>query len=235
MDKNQLESTFDQQSASYDTQWAKLSAFQEGVHLLVASLLCDLPERARILCVGAGTGAEIHRLSSRFPGWTFVAVEPSAGMVGVARKRAETYGYADRCRFHQGYLETLPDAGAFDAATCFLVSQFILDRNERVAFFRQIAQRLVAGGALASSDLAADPRSPGHEALFEAWLRTLGGAGLSPEQTQRMRNAYARDVAILPPGEVAGLIGAAGFEPPVQFFQAGLIHAWHARRSTGGP
>ncbi|MFN3158586.1 MAG: hypothetical protein ACE37I_04675 [Rubinisphaera brasiliensis] len=31
--------------------------------------------------------------------------------------------------------------------------------------------------------------------------------------------------------EQAALIAAAGFEPPVQFYQAGLIHAWFSKRS----
>jgi tRNA (cmo5U34)-methyltransferase len=232
MDYKQLESTFDQQSSSYDAQWQKLSAFREGLHILVASVLRGLPEEARILCVGAGTGAEIHYLSDRFPGWTFVAVEPSAGMVAAARERAEKSGYIGRCTFHNGYLETLPDARLFDGATCFLVSQFILDRAERVRFFRQISRRLSVGGMLASSDLAADTRSSSHASLLEVWLRTMAQADLSSERIQQMRDAYARDVAILPPSEVGALIASAGFEQPVQFYQAGLIHGWYARRTA---
>jgi hypothetical protein len=54
---------------------------------------------------------------------------------------------------------------------------------------------------------------------------------LRPEALERIRANYARDVAILPPGGVESIIGSAGFTPPVQFFQAGLIHAWFARRS----
>jgi tRNA (cmo5U34)-methyltransferase len=231
MDKKQLESTFDQQSSSYDTQWQKLSAFRDGLHLLVASLFRSLPEQARILCVGAGTGAEVHYLADRFPGWSFVAVEPSAGMVQAARARADQFGYLDRCTFHHGYLETLPESGSFDGATCFLVSQFILDRDERKAFFRGIAQRLDSGGILASSDLAADARSPAFDSLMEIWLRTMAAADLSAERIQQMRDAYARDVAILPPDEVVELIQSAGFEQPVQFYQAGLIHAWYGRRA----
>lgn len=233
MDKKQLESTFDQQSSSYDTQWLKLSAFRDGLHILVASLFRSLPKQARILCVGAGTGAEIHFLSDGFPGWTFVAVEPSAGMVRAARERAESFGYLDRCTFHQGYLEGLPGTRPFDAATCFLVSQFILDKGEREAFFRQIADRVHVGGLLASSDLAADPDASGHDSLMHIWLRTMAEADLTPERIQQMREAYARDVAILPPHEVAGLIRAAGFESPVHFYQAGLIHAWYAQRAKG--
>lgn len=230
MDKKQLESTFDQQSSSYDSQWQKLSAFREGLHVLVASLFRSFPEQARILCVGAGTGAEIHYLSDRFPGWTFAAVEPSAGMVSAARERAEKFGYASRCMFHNGYLETLPDQGPFNGATCFLVSQFLVDKGERVQFFRQISKRLSFGGFLASSDLAADTGSANHTSLMEVWLRTMAQADLSADRIQQMKDAYARDVAILPPGEVSSLIASAGFEQPVQLYQAGLIHAWYARR-----
>jgi tRNA (cmo5U34)-methyltransferase len=233
MDKKQLESTFDQQSSSYDTQWLKLSAFRDGLHILVASLLRNLPEEARILCVGAGTGAEVQALSDRFPGWTFVVVEPSAGMVGAARERAERFGYLGRCTFHNGYLETLADARPFHGATCFLVSQFILDKSERAQFFRQIAQRLSVGGILASSDLAADTSSSSYDSLLEVWLRTMAEADLSSERIQQMRDAYERDVAILPPNEVGDLIRSAGFENPVQFYQAGLIHGWYGKRAPG--
>jgi hypothetical protein len=40
-----------------------------------------------------------------------------------------------------------------------------------------------------------------------------------------------RDVAVLPPEEVAGIISAGGFDSPIQFLQTGLIRAWSARRA----
>ena len=45
-----------------------------------------------------------------------------------------------------------------------------------------------------------------------------------------MRAAYAKEVAMLPPAMVAAIIQAGGFTAPVQFFQAGLMHAWFANR-----
>lgn len=230
MDRSQLESTFDQQAATYDQQWAKLAAFRDGLHLLIASLFSELPQDARILCVGAGTGAEIDFLASRYPSWTFVAVEPAAGMVKAAEPRAEQHGYRDRCTFHTGYLEPLSDSPPFDAATSLLVSQFLLDRSERTAFFRTIAARLKPSGWLVSSDLAADRDSASYADLLEVWLRTMAAAELSPQRLQQMRQAYDRDVAILPPATVQALIAAGGFEEPVRFYQAGLIHAWYAQR-----
>jgi hypothetical protein len=47
---------------------------------------------------------------------------------------------------------------------------------------------------------------------------------------ERMRKAYANDVGVLPPEQIASIIAAGGFELPVLFFQAGLIHAWISKR-----
>jgi tRNA (cmo5U34)-methyltransferase len=232
MDRDQIKSTFDRQAPSYDQQWSKLSALRDCLHLLLGSVFATLPAQARILCVGAGTGAEIQHLASLFPGWTFTAVEPSSAMLNACRERAEANGYAQRCRYHEGYLDSLPAGEPFDAATCFLVSQFILDRRERSAFFRGISARLKPGGLLASSDLASDLGAPAQRSLLEVWFRTMATADLTPEALQRMREAYQRDVGVLPPAEVEAIIQAGGFEAPVRFFQAGLIHGWYARRSS---
>lgn len=234
MDRTQLESIFDQQAPHYDQQWVKLAAFNNSLHLLLGALFSELPQQARMLCVGAGTGAEIHHLATRFPGWTFTAVEPSAGMVVAGRRRAEEHGYADRCRFHHGYLDSLPGGEGFDCASSLLVSQFILDPGERSGYFRAIAARLKPGGLLACSDLASDLGTDAGQSLLAVWLRTMATADVTPEGLQRMREAYARDVAILPPQRVAAIIMAGGFEPPVPFFQAGMIHGWYSRRAGAG-
>ena len=222
-------------AADYDRRFARVAPMRDALHLLVGALFSELPADARLLCVGAGTGSEILYLAEKRPGWRFVAVEPSSGMVNAARQRAEQHGYAERCRFHTGYLETLPDDAPFDGATALLVSQFLLDTEERVRFFRDIAGRLRPGGLLASSDLAADTAATSYPDLLALWLRTLAAADLSPERLQQMRAAYDRDVAILPPEQVAALIAAAGFTPPVRLYQAGLITAWYTQRSTGQP
>ena len=233
MNRTQLESTFDQQAATYDQQWEKLAPFRDGISLLIASIFGQLPRDARMLCVGAGTGAEIHFLAQRFPAWTFVAVEPSAGMVAAAKLRAEQHGYIDRCTFHVGYTESLPLCAPFDCATSLLVSQFLLDEHERTGFFQGIASRLKPGGILVTSDLASDTASPAYASLLEVWLRTMAGADLAPERVEQMRAAYARDVAILPTSRVEAIIANGGFEAPVRFFQAGLIHGWYGKRLSG--
>ncbi|MBZ2188497.1 class I SAM-dependent methyltransferase [Alcanivorax sp. JB21] len=234
MHQDDIKALFDQQAASYDTQWAKTAPIRHCLHLLLGSLFAELPADARILCVGVGTGDELLYLAAQHPGWRFTAVEPSGAMLDICRKRAESEGVAARCIFHEGYLDSLPETALHQAATCFLVSQFILDHSERAAFFQGIAARLEPGAVLASADLASDVASPEYDVLLRAWMSMMSAADISPEAIERMRNAYANDVGVLPPARIASIIKAGGFELPVLFFQAGLIHAWLSRRASEG-
>ncbi|MCO5787237.1 SAM-dependent methyltransferase [Pseudomonas sp. G11-1] len=231
MRQDEIKALFDQQAANYDTQWAKTASIRNCLHLLLGSLFAELPADASILCVGVGTGDELIYLASQNPGWTFTAVEPSGPMLDICRQRTEEEGVASRCAFYEGYLDSLPAIEKYDAATCFLVSQFILEEQERSRFFSEIAERLRPNGVLASSDLASDVESPEYDVLLRAWMNMMSAADISPEAVERMRKAYANDVGVLPPAKVASIIEAGGFELPVQFFQSGLIHAWLSKRA----
>lgn len=224
---------FDQERASsYDKRFAKLAPMRDTLHLLIHAVLSELPADARILCVGVGTGSELIYLAQRFPEWRFTAVEPSAPMLDVCRRRTEECGIASRCVFHEGYLDSLPASDAFDAATSLLVSHFILAAEARTNFFRQIAERLRPGGYLASADLASDMSSTAYPRLLEVWLRMMKAAEVPAEEIESFRVSYGRDVAILPAQDVGTIIASGGFETPILFLQTGLIHAWYARRTA---
>ncbi|MEN3940822.1 class I SAM-dependent methyltransferase [Prosthecobacter sp. SYSU 5D2] len=218
-------------AAAYDTNFAKLAPIRDTLHLLTDAVFSPLPANARILCAGAGTGAEIMHLAQKNPGWHFTAVEPSAPMLAVFRRKAEEGGIAARCTFHEGYLESLPPMDAFDAATSLLVSHFILSRTDRVGYFREISIRLRPGGLLVSADLAYDMTSPAYPGLLDVWMRMMTGADVPEEKLESMRAAYGRDVAMLPMEEVSAILVAGGFENPTLVMQAGLIHSWYAATS----
>jgi tRNA (cmo5U34)-methyltransferase len=197
----------------------------------ISSAFSELSEQSRVLCVGPGTGSEMVYLAQRFSRFTFTAVEPSARMLEACRVRVHEHGLGDRFTFHHGFLASLPQAAAFDAATCLLVSQFLVEPSARIALFRSIAQNLRPGAILASTDLSADVESEPYPKLLAVWARAMANTS-APEDVERMRAAYARDVAVLPAQEVQNMIVAGGFDTPIPFFQAGLIHGWLSRRTA---
>lgn len=232
MNNQQPAFVFDQKAASaYDNRWAKLAPIRDSLDLLIRAILSELPANARILCVGVGTGAELINLAQAFPQWQFTAVDPAVAMLNVCRQKVEESGISSRCTFHTGYLDSLPGSDLFDAATCLVVSHFIVDKQQRRNFFHQIALRLRPQGYLINSDLVSDMSTSDYQSLLKVWLRMLKSAELPEENIEGMRAAYGRDVAVLPPQEVASIIASAGFDLPVLFFQNLLIHAWYSRRT----
>jgi len=229
VNREEIAELFDRQAAGYDSQWSRMAPVREGLYFLAEAALTALPDDARVLGVGVGTGAELAFFAARFPKWQFTAVEPSGEMLELCRRRAEINGFASRCTFHHGFLETLATDRHYDAATCLLVSQFLTDPEARTALFREIAARLTPGGVLLNADLASDVGSSDYDALLPMWLNRMSSAGVSAEAVARARAAYAKDVAVLPPERIKSIIQAAGFSRPVQFYQAGLLYAWQAR------
>lgn len=222
---------FDEQNAAtYDDRFAPIVAIRDALHLQLRAILSPLPADANILCVGAGTGAELLTLATHFPQWRFTAVEPSAAMMTLCRRRATEHGFADRCTFHDGYLDSLPAGEPFHAATSLLVSHFITDRATRLDYFRQIALRLQPQGWLVSADLSGDQTTAGHARLQDVWFRLMKFTGQTDEQRAATLAAWRKDVAFLPLPDLETLITTAGFEPPTLFHQALLIRAWFTQR-----
>jgi tRNA (cmo5U34)-methyltransferase len=112
---------------------AKKPPRRQAFHFPMETIWGGLPDRANILCVGAGTGAEMIQLAQIFRQWIFTAVDPSGAMLEICRQRLDTLGMVDRCALHTKYIETLATAKIFDAATGLLVSPTFMDRSAQIA------------------------------------------------------------------------------------------------------
>lgn len=231
MKTDEIISIFDEQAPNYDSRWKRMAPVSDALYFFVKTIFARLPEKARILCVGAGTGKEIVFLSKYFPDWRFTVVEPSQGMIDVCRKTMENEDLTQRCIFHEGFLDSLPKDREHDAATCFFVSQFILEQDERSDFFKQIAIRLKPKRLLVSADLVADIFSKEYSDLLELWLKVMSDAEVEEPALHKMKKIYENDVAVLPSQKVKSIIASGGFDTPVRFYQAGLIQAFFAQRS----
>ena len=84
---------------------------------------------------------------------------------------------------------------------------------------------------MVSADLSSTVGSPEYEALLKVWVSMLHAANVPADAIEKIHTAWAKDVAILPPDEVKSIIRLGGFESPVQFYQAGFVHAWFSVRS----
>lgn len=232
MDQHQLDDLFDRQAATYDDRWVALEAIRAASYQVLDAAIGDLPEGARVLAVGPGTGVELAHLAARTSSARFTVVEPAPAMLDACRRRAAAERFADRCDFHLGTLDTLPAGEPHDLATAFLVSQFVTDRSARVGFFAEIADRLVPGAPLVSADLTADPASPSFEVHVRLWLHLTLADAPTADAVAAACAAYTTDVAVRPRPEVEAILAEAGFGDAVAVFQAALYTAWVAHRTS---
>ncbi len=216
----------EEQAQAYDQRFAKLAPLRDAYHLVAQLALSELPDDARVLVVGAGTGAELLYLADAFPRWRFTAVDPSAPMLARCRVRCRDAGVAARCEFHEGYVDSLP-ATDFDGATALLVSHFLVDPTQRRDFFREIAGRLRPHAPLVSFDLVMPTAYS--EPLQQLWRRAWCFAGHTAEAVDQMLQTFGERVAVVAPSELAQLIAEAGFERPVLCYQALLMHGFVTR------
>lgn len=213
----------------YDERNSKLTAISEAMHFLIRLVLRNLPSRSRILCVGAGTGAEIIALSRSFPEWNFVALDPSLSMLNVCRRRMGSEGAADRCEFVHGYVQDLPAHGDFDAVLSILVAHFI-KREERLDFFRNIARHLKSDGWFVNTEISFDLDSPEFPAMLQNWEKVQQLMGATPETLALLPKQLREMLTVLPPGEAEDLMRQGGIDSPIRFFQAFMICGWHGRK-----
>jgi tRNA (cmo5U34)-methyltransferase len=225
------EELFNKQAArSYNARNHKISAINDNLHLLIRLVLKDLPEQAKILCVGIGTGNDIFALAEEYPEWKFLGVDPSEDMLDVCQSRILENDLQSRCALVQGYLSDIPETEPFDTVLCLLVTHFITDATERQALFSDMAQRLKPGGCLINADISGDPSAPHFPSMLEAWKNMHRYTGASEEKIEGMLKAIREHVAILPPATIEGFLRQAGLPLPVLFFQSLLIHAWYSQK-----
>jgi tRNA (cmo5U34)-methyltransferase len=213
---------------AYDRRNAGLAPIADSLHFLMRLALTDLPDDARVLCVGVGTGAEILSLAEARPGWTFVGVDPSSEMLKVGRHRLQQAGVLDRCTLVEGYVDAVQETG-FDAVVSLLVAHFI-QRPERPAFYAAVHVRLKPGGRFLSAEISADLHADTFPAMLEDWKQVQTLMGATPDGLAKMPQMMREVLGVISPAETEALWRAAGFDLPIPFFQAFMIRGWHARR-----
>ena len=217
-------------SQNYDERNSKLNPISRNAHFLIGLLLKELPARARILCVGVGTGAELLSLASVYPEWTFVGLDPSDSMLEVCRERLKEAGVLDRCELVHGYVQDLPSGERFDAAVSVLVAHFV-KREERLDFFRHIVSRVIKGGYIVNTELSFDLDSKEFPSMLKNWEQVQTLMGATPESLAALPSLLKETLTVLPAAEVESQMRQSGIAVPVRFYQAFMISGWYGKKS----
>lgn len=215
---------------SYDERNSKLSRISDCLHFLTGLVLKNLPPRARILCIGVGTGAEILSLAQTFPDWQFVGVDPSTDMLNVCRERIDKAGLGKRCEFVHGYIQDLPQKDSFDAAVSLLVAHFI-KQEDRASFFANMSKHLRSGGYIVNAEISFDLNSAEFPLMLKGWEQVQSMMGATPESLLKLPTILRETLTILPPTETENLLRQSGILLPVRFFQAMMICAWWGKKN----
>lgn len=219
-------------SRGYDERNAKLASISENMHFLIRLVLAELPERARVLCVGVGTGAEILSLARAYPSWTFVGVDPSESMLEVCAARLKSAGVYERCELVHGYVQDAPTGALFDAAISVLVAHFV-KKEERPSFLREMTNRLKRGGTLVTCEIAYDLDAPEFPSMLKQWEKVQTLMGATPESLAGLPKTLRETLTVLSPSETEALLVASGVETPVRFFQSFMIAGWYGKKTAG--
>lgn len=193
------------------------------LHQSAAALLRTLlPDDARILIIGAGTGADALALAAQNPSWQLTCVEPLAEMLDRAREKTAAIAHIN---YHHGYLAELPPGEPYDAALCQLVSHFIPERAAKAQLLRDIAARLKSGGYLIQTDIIESDELP-------ALIRFARAQGMPAEGEPLMEKRFNADMHPLAIEDFSQLASENGFRVQKTYFRTLTICGWLLQRTA---
>jgi tRNA (cmo5U34)-methyltransferase len=202
----------------------------EGLYRAVRAILeVEGPVGGLVLAVGAGGGRELETLGPSAKGFSFVAVDPSAAMLDLARERAAALRLADRTRFVHGEIDAAPLEPGCDAATSLLVMHFLPDDGAKLAYLRAVRARLKPDAPFVLADASVEDRSA-FERMRPVFLAHAELVGLPPEAALGGAGALA-NMPLIDEARTRALLHEAGFSAMTPFFRALWYAGWWARAS----
>ena len=170
-----------------------------------------LTDGARALDVCAGTADVTIALARRWPEASLTGLDFSAGMLARAREKLARVGLEARIRLIQGDALDLPFAdGRFDCAAVAFGLRNLGDRQRGLA---EMARVLRGGGRLLVLEFLPPGRTPAGRLyrLYLGRLLTWAGGVLSGSPETYLHLFTSID-SFPPPGEVLGMLQAAGLQ-----------------------
>jgi tRNA (cmo5U34)-methyltransferase len=206
-------------------------AYEEIFKLSYCCLKAALPQHARVLVAGAGTGMEITEFAPLSPDWSFHGVDPSAKMLTLARKKIAERKIKNKISLVQGYVDNFDDKDGFDGATCILVMHFLKDDGAKLDLLKSIHRRLKPGAALTLVDGCGKPGSRAFKDNLKAWKEYPVMHGLEPDYVEKaFRKTILKMVQFVPEPRILELLQEAGFTNIFKYYSGFLYSGWTARK-----
>ncbi len=224
---------FTSAAPAYDEKNQQLAPIADNMHFLIRLILNKAPAKARVLCIGVGTGAEVLSLSKTFPDWTFVGVDPSIGMLNVCREKLRSAGVLDRCELICGYVDDVPTGENFDVAMSIFVAHFVA-RKDRLSFYKAMFDRLRTNGFLVNTEISYDLSSKEFPLMLKNWESVQQLMGATPESLANLEQVLREGLTVVSPKEVEELLNECGINLPIHFFQSFMINGWYGLKSEQG-
>lgn len=194
------------------------------LHQLVGQLIEErVDETAQVLVLGAGGGLELTALARAQPRWSFAAVDPSAPMLELARRRVGDA--AERVTWITGEIEAAP-RGPFDAATCLLTLHAIA-HDQKLPTLRALRRRLRDGAPFVIVDNCIGDEAPDHELQLARYATFARTCGVPAEELAQICTGVRQVIRGLSPAAEEKLLAEAGFRS-IELFYAGL--SWRGWR-----
>ena len=199
-----------------------------GLLQMAGILLAErTPDDAHVLVLGAGGGLELKAFAETQPGWRFCGVDPSAEMLGLAKR---TLGpLASRVDLHEGYIDGAPQ-GPFDAATCILTLHFIPE-EERRHTLAEVHRRLKPGAPF----VVAHHSFPQHGGEKARWLSRYAAfaaaSGVPAANAENAISAIGERLPLLSPEQDEALLRDAGFVDVALFYAGFTFRGWVAYKA----
>jgi tRNA (cmo5U34)-methyltransferase len=176
--------------------------------------------RKDLLVVGCGTGNEIERFVQTGEHWQVTGVDPSPEMIKQAREKLQHFRNVSLI---EGLVGDLDVNRKYGAATLLLVLHFLDDKNEKQSLLKEIAERLQPGAPFVMLDITGDKEQIKRNLEV---LRLLLLNSLDEEQIKNRLARIENDLHYISEKRLSEVCVAAGFEPPLRFFQSAVYMGW---------
>lgn len=145
VDTSSVAKTFDAHARSYDKLVGANPGYHEHLRLSAKRMGLTKGSGMRLLDLGCGTGASTAALLDAFPGSQVTAVDASAEMLGVARRK----NWPPGVRFVHSRMEDLDRAGVQGPFDGILAAYLVRNLKDRDAGLAKMLELLAPGAPLA--------------------------------------------------------------------------------------